>query len=64
MLDLCNKSSIHKTAKQHRNICVILGMLTIKLPGPASVALLTEDTLNYLYNNMVSCTLSLIHGKF
>lgn len=38
----------------HRNICVILGVLAEKLPGPSSVALLTPGTLEYLITNLVS----------
>lgn len=54
MLDLSNKTPRRKTIDQHRNICVILGILADKLPGPSSIALLTKDTLTYLFNNMVS----------
>lgn len=54
MLDLSNKTPKRKTVDQHRNICVILGILADKLPGPSSIALLTKDTLSYLFNNMVS----------
>lgn len=54
MLDLSNKTPKRKTVDQHRNICVILGILADKLPGPSSIALLTKDTLTYLFNNMVS----------
>lgn len=54
MLDLSNKNSKRKTVDQNRNICVILGILADKLPGPSSIALLTNDTLTYLFNNMVS----------
>lgn len=53
MLDLSNKIPKRKTVDQHRNICVILGILADKLPGPSSIALLTKDTLTYLFNNMV-----------
>ncbi|XP_025190728.1 RING finger and SPRY domain-containing protein 1-like [Melanaphis sacchari] len=52
MLDLSNKTPKRKTVDQHRNICVILGILADKLPGPLSIALLTKDTLTYLFNNM------------
>lgn len=60
MLDLSKKTPKHKTVDQHRNICVILGILADKLPGPSSIALLTNDTLTYLFNNMVCkiCILS------
>lgn len=54
LLDLSNKTPKRKTIDQHRNICVILGILADKLPGPSSIALLTKDTLTYLFNNMVS----------
>jgi len=56
MLDLSNKTPKRKTVDQHRNICVILGILADKLPGPLSIALLTKDTLTYLFNNMVRNT--------
>jgi len=56
MLDLSNKTSKRKTVDQHRNICVILGILADKLPGPSSIALLTKDTLTYLFSNMVRNT--------
>ncbi|XKL59776.1 hypothetical protein PGB90_000792 [Kerria lacca] len=36
----------------HRNICVILGVLAEKLPGPSSVAMLTPKTLEYLIFNL------------
>ncbi|XP_050423830.1 RING finger and SPRY domain-containing protein 1-like [Adelges cooleyi] len=52
MLDLSNKLPKRKTVDQHRNICVILGILADKLPGPLSIALLTKETLTYLFNNM------------
>ncbi|KAL3208128.1 hypothetical protein MRX96_009720 [Rhipicephalus microplus] len=41
----------------HRNICVVLGCIAEKLAGPSSVALLTEDTLEYLIANLdpVTC---------
>lgn len=32
----------------HRNICVVLGCIAEKLAGPASIALLTHTTLEYL----------------
>ncbi|CAL4107697.1 unnamed protein product, partial [Meganyctiphanes norvegica] len=35
-------------ARLHRNICVVLGCIAEKLAGPASIALLTETTLQYL----------------
>lgn len=54
MLDFTNKIPKRKTVDQHRNICVILGILADKLPGPTSIALLTKDTLTYLFNNMVN----------
>lgn len=40
----------------HRNICVVLGCIAEKLAGPSSVALLTEDTLEYLIANLVRLT--------
>lgn len=39
---------------QHRNTCVLLGLLAEKLSGPSSIAILTETTLNYLIKNLVS----------
>lgn len=41
----------------HRNICVVLGCIAEKLAGPSSVALLTEDTIEYLIANLdpVTC---------
>lgn len=41
----------------HRNICVILGVLAEKLPGPSSVAMLTSSTLEYLIMNLVRSTI-------
>ncbi|KAK7583785.1 hypothetical protein V9T40_004748 [Parthenolecanium corni] len=38
----------------HRNMCVILGVLAEKLPGPSSVAMLTPGTLEYLIANLDS----------
>ncbi|KAJ1523563.1 hypothetical protein ONE63_001411 [Megalurothrips usitatus] len=37
---------------QHRNTCVLLGLLAEKLSGPSSIAILTDTTLNYLINNL------------
>lgn len=39
---------------QHRNTCVLLGLLAEKLSGPSSIAILTDTTLNYLIKNLVS----------
>jgi len=36
----------------HRNICIALGCIAEKLAGPTSVALLTENTLDYLIANL------------
>ena len=41
---------------RHRNICISLGCIAEKLAGPASVALLTDSTLDYLIANLVSLT--------
>lgn len=38
----------------HRNICIALGCIAEKLAGPTSVALLTENTLDYLIANLVT----------
>jgi hypothetical protein len=38
---------------RHRNICIALGCIAEKLAGPTSVALLTENTLDYLLANLV-----------
>ncbi|GFY61450.1 RING finger and SPRY domain-containing protein 1 [Trichonephila inaurata madagascariensis] len=40
---------------RHRNICVILGCIAEKLAGPSSVALLTQDTIDYLFTNLDPC---------
>lgn len=37
-----------KDPQLHRNICVVLGCIAEKLAGPASIALLTDTTLEYL----------------
>lgn len=37
-----------KNPQLHRNICVVLGCIAEKLAGPASIALLTHTTLEYL----------------
>lgn len=36
----------------HRNICVVLGCIAEKLAGASSIALLTENTLEYLLSNL------------
>lgn len=38
--------------RRHRNICVILGCIADKLPGPSSIALLTTNTLSYLTSHL------------
>lgn len=55
MLNLSKYASyrIRKAVHYHRNICVILGVLAEKLPGPSSVAMLTPGTLEYLITNLV-----------
>ncbi|XP_065219898.1 RING finger and SPRY domain-containing protein 1-like [Planococcus citri] len=54
MLNLSKYASyrIRKAVHYHRNICVILGVLAEKLPGPSSVAMLTPGTLEYLITNL------------
>ncbi|KAF8786093.1 RING finger and SPRY domain-containing [Argiope bruennichi] len=37
---------------RHRNICVILGCIAEKLAGPSSIALLTQDAMDYLFTNL------------
>lgn len=37
-----------------RNICVVLGCIADKLAGPNSVAVLTEETLDYMLSFLVS----------
>ena len=39
-----------------RNLCVILGCLAEKLAGPSSIAVLSDTTLTYLFNNLNSDT--------
>ncbi|UYV76223.1 RSPRY1 [Cordylochernes scorpioides] len=39
---------------QQRNLCIILGFLAEKLPGPISVALLSGGTLDYLIENLIN----------
>ncbi|XP_055377787.1 RING finger and SPRY domain-containing protein 1-like [Condylostylus longicornis] len=47
---------VGKTVFEHlsteRNFCVILGCLAEKLAGPSSIALLSENTLQYLVDNL------------
>lgn len=47
----------------HRNLCVILGVLAEKLPGPSSAAMLTPSTLDYLIMNLVLCFSIFEHGN-
>lgn len=46
-----------KDPQLHRNICVVLGCIAEKLAGPASIALLTDTTLEYLVAHLVSMAL-------
>lgn len=43
-----------RSPKYERNLCVILGCLAEKLPGPSCVAVLSDKILAYLLNNLVS----------
>jgi len=54
MFQLSQKlGQIQITATQQRNICVVLGCIAEKLAGPSSIAILSEDTLDYLVSNLV-----------
>ena len=43
-----------------RNICVVLGCIADKLAGPNSVAVLTEETLDYMLSFLVSSAVFLL----
>ncbi|CAD7086433.1 unnamed protein product [Hermetia illucens] len=45
-------SSLGRTPRKERNLCVILGCLAEKLAGPSSIAMLSETTLSYLIGNL------------
>jgi len=54
MFQLSQKlGQIQITATQQRNICVVLGCIAEKLAGPSSIAILSDDTLDYLVSNLV-----------
>lgn len=46
-----------------RNVCVVLGCIADKLAGPNSVAVLTDETLDYMLAFLVSYTESFITTK-
>jgi RING finger and SPRY domain-containing protein 1 len=51
--DMVTQSSRRTVSKRERNLCVILGCLAEKLAGPsASIALLSDTTLTYLFRNL------------
>lgn len=55
MFQLSQKHSKAQTsATQQRNICVVLGCIAERLAGPSSMAILSDDTLDYLISNLVS----------
>ncbi|KFM72319.1 RING finger and SPRY domain-containing protein 1, partial [Stegodyphus mimosarum] len=49
--EIAIKGKLYPT--RHRNICVILGCIAEKLAGPSSTTLLTQDTMDYLFTNLV-----------
>lgn len=55
MFQLSQKlGNIQTSATQQRNICVVLGCIAEKLTGPSSIAILSDETLDYLISNLVS----------
>ncbi|KAG1666496.1 RING finger and SPRY domain-containing protein 1 [Nymphon striatum] len=52
IFELPVNSSTTLNSTEHRNLCVVLGCIAEKLAGPSSIALLNEDTLNYLLSNL------------
>ena len=42
----------------HRNFCVLLGCIAEKMAGPSAIALLTPQTLEYLFYQLVSKSIS------
>ncbi|KOX73499.1 RING finger and SPRY domain-containing protein 1 [Melipona quadrifasciata] len=44
--------NVQTSATQQRNICVVLGCIAEKLAGPSSIAILSDETLNYLISNL------------
>ena len=53
----CYAKESNKHPCRHRNICVVLGCIAEKLAGPASIPLLTPQTLDYLIALLVYITL-------
>lgn len=49
-----NLENVQTSATQQRNICVVLGCIADKLAGPSSIAILSEETLDFLISNLVS----------
>jgi len=43
-----------RSVTQHRNLAIVLGCIAEKLAGPRSVALVTDQTLDYLIGNLNS----------
>lgn len=55
MFQLSQKfGNVQTSATQQRNICVVLGCIAEKLAGPSSIAILSDETLDYLISNIVS----------
>lgn len=56
MFGLCGQRATtgDMNIRVERNICVVLGCIADKLAGPNSVAVLTEDTLEYMLSFLVS----------
>lgn len=53
MFQLSQKlGNIQTSATQQRNICVVLGCIAEKLTGPSSIAILSDETLDYLISNL------------
>ncbi|XP_058809374.1 RING finger and SPRY domain-containing protein 1-like [Phymastichus coffea] len=53
VFQLSQKSSkVQTSATQQRNICVVLGCIAERLAGPSSIAILSDDTLDYLVSNL------------
>lgn len=50
-LDLRNHAKYD--VKQKRNICIVLGCLAEKLAGQNSIALLTEEVMDFLLEQLV-----------
>ncbi|GAB6020756.1 RING finger and SPRY domain-containing protein 1 [Chamberlinius hualienensis] len=43
-----------KNSTWHRNMCVVLGCIAEKMAGPGSIALLSQNTLEYLFSNLAT----------